>query len=99
MSETPTRRRLISLQIFQDSRVVPKAEYIDGEDSVGHYLTLNPDKASRFWMPDVFIDQAKALRVPTYYTQPASIRIYNDSTIRYSSRPGLYSQYNKWIIE
>ena len=37
-------------------------------------------------MPDVFIDQAKALRVPTYYTKPASLRVYSDSTIRYSSR-------------
>lgn len=37
-------------------------------------------------MPDVFIDQAKALRIPTYYTKPASLRVYNDSTIRYSSR-------------
>jgi len=85
------KEQIISLETtlrlyWKDSRVVPKPEYIDGEDSVGHYLTLNPDKASRFWMPDVFIDQAKALRVPTYYTQPASIRLYNDSTIRYSSR-------------
>ena len=72
--------------VFQDSRIVPNAKYIDGEDSVGHYITLNPSEASRFWIPDVFIDQAKDLRVPTYYTQPASIRIYNDSTIRYSSR-------------
>ena len=37
-------------------------------------------------MPDVFIDQAKALRTPTYYIKPASLRVYNDSTIRYSSR-------------
>ena len=37
-------------------------------------------------MPDVFIDQAKALRNPTFYTKPASLRVYNDSTIRYSSR-------------
>jgi len=37
-------------------------------------------------MPDIFIDQAKALRVPTYFTKPANIRVYNDSMIRYSSR-------------
>ena len=53
---------------------------------MGPYFTLNPSHASRFWMPDVFIDQAKALRSPTYYTKPASLRVYNDSTIRYSSR-------------
>ena len=66
--------------------MVPKAEYLDSEDSVGQYFTLNPEKASKFWMPDIFIDQAKALRAPAYYTRPASIRVYNDSTIRYSSR-------------
>ena len=37
-------------------------------------------------MPDLFIDEAKELRVPTYYIKPASLRVYSDSTIRYSSR-------------
>ena len=30
--------------------------------------------------------QVKAIRTPTYYTRPASIRVYNDSTIRQSQR-------------
>ena len=64
----------------------PKPQFLDSNDTTGSYFTLNPDKASKFWMPDVFIDQAKALRVPTYYTRPASLRLYKDSTIRYSSR-------------
>ena len=63
-----------SLHHYQDSRVVPKAQYLDSNDSTGSYFTLNPDKASKFWMPDVFIDQAKALRTPTYYPRPASLR-------------------------
>ena len=50
------------------------------------YITLNPKFANRFWIPDVFFDRAKDLRVPTYFIRPASLRIYNDSTIRYSSR-------------
>ena len=70
----------------QDTRVMPKPQFLDSNDTTGSYFTLNPDKASKFWMPDVFIDQAKALRVPTYYTRPASLRLYKDSTIRYSSR-------------
>ena len=70
---------------------MPKAQFLDGNDTTGSYFTLNPDKASKFWMPDVFIDQAKALRVPTYYTRPASLRLYRDSTIRYSSRQGILS--------
>merc|ERR1712241_1222592 len=71
---------------WKDTRVKPKPQFLDSNDSVGEYFTLNPDKATKFWMPDVFIDQAKALRVPTYYTRPASLRLYRDSTIRYSSR-------------
>ena len=70
----------------QDERVKPANNVLDGKDIIGHYITLNPSEASKFWMPDVFIDQAKSLRVPTYYTKPASLRVYNDSTIRYSSR-------------
>jgi hypothetical protein len=37
-------------------------------------------------MPDMFIDQAKAIRKPKYLIEPASIRLYKDSTIRYSRR-------------
>ena len=77
---------LVYPMILQDDRIQPKAKFLDSEDSIGPYLTLNPSQAALFWMPDVFIDQAKALRNPTFYTKPASLRVYNDSTIRYSSR-------------
>jgi len=85
------KEQLISLETtlrlyWKDERVKPKEKFMDSEDSIGTYLTLNPSRAAKFWMPDVFIDQAKALRVPTFYTKPASLRVYNDSTIRYSSR-------------
>ena len=53
---------------------------------VHEYVTLNPKAAERFWIPDIFIDQAKEMRIPTYFTRPASIRIYNDSKIRYATR-------------
>ena len=33
-----------------------------------------------------FSFQAKELRIPTYFVRPASIRIYNDSQIRYATR-------------
>ena len=35
---------------------------------------------------DIFVDQAKELRIPTYFVRPASIRIYNNSRIRYATR-------------
>ena len=56
------------------------------EDYPKNYITLHPKMAERFWIPDMFIDRAKAVRIPSYYTRPASLRIYNDSLIRYSSR-------------
>ena len=71
---------------MQDPRIQPLAQHLDSQDSIGSYLTLNPSKADIIWMPDVFIDQAKAIRVPTFYTRPASLRVYQDSTVRYSSR-------------
>jgi len=71
---------------WKDPRVKPVQSYLEGRDKIGKYVTLNPIKSSNFWMPDIFIDQAKSIRVPTFYTKPASLRVYNDSTIRYSSR-------------
>ena len=50
------------------------------------YMTLHPNAAKHFWIPDIFIDRSKMLRVPTYYVKPASLRIYHDQTLRYSSR-------------
>jgi len=85
------KEQIVSLETtlrlyWKDERIKPAANTLDSEDLIGRYITLNPSQAEKFWMPDVFIDQAKALRIPTYYTKPASLRVYNDSTIRYSSR-------------
>ena len=33
-----------------------------------------------------FIDRSKSVRVPSYYPTPASLRVYNDHILRYSSR-------------
>ena len=71
---------------WQDTRVTPKSEHLHGEDSLGQYVNLHPRAAATLWMPDTFIDQAISLRKPAYYTQTASIRVYNDSSIRYSAR-------------
>ena len=55
-------------------------------NSETEYITLNPKAADNFWIPDIFVDQAKALRIPTYFVRPASIRVYNNSKIRYATR-------------
>jgi len=85
------KEQLVSLEttlrlFWKDMRIKPRQEHIESEDSIGQYITLNPSKAGSIWMPDIFIDQVKTLRVPSFFTRPASLRVYNDSTIRYSSR-------------
>jgi hypothetical protein len=40
------------------------------------YVTINPRLAKHFWIPDIFIDQAKQVREPTFHVLPASLRIY-----------------------
>jgi len=89
--EVSEKEQLVSLEttlrlFWKDPRIKPRQEHIESEDSIGQYITLNPRRADSIWMPDIFIDQVKALRVPSFYTRPASLRVYNDSTIRYSSR-------------
>jgi len=66
-----------------DSRVTLRPEL---QNDTIEYVTLNPKAAEHFWIPDIFIDQAKALRIPTYFVRPASIRVYKNSKIRYATR-------------
>ena len=49
------------------------------ESNVGQdpeYVTINPRLAKYFWIPDVFIDQAKQVREATFHVLPASLRVY-----------------------
>ena len=81
-------KQLISLEttltfIWQDTRIVPNQDKLDKKKD---YMILSPKSEAIFWMPDVIIDQAKEIRKPKYLIEPVSIRLYNDSTIRYSRR-------------
>lgn len=71
---------------WKDPRVRLDRRALANKPDNQNYITLNPKVAHHFWVPDVFLDRAKSVRVPTYFTQPASLRIYNDSLLRYSSR-------------
>ena len=51
---------------MMDRKLKPKPEYV----------TINPRLGKYFWIPDVFIDQAKQVREPTFHVLPASLRIY-----------------------
>ncbi len=59
---------------WKDHRVSLKNGSVLPEDE--EYLTVNPRLARYLWIPDLFIDQAKELREPTFHVLPASLRIY-----------------------
>ncbi len=85
------KEQLLSLEctirmFWRDRRVSLAPGAVGDSSDSKTYVTLNPSVAHRFWTPDVFVDRAKDLRVPTYLTRPASLRVYADSTLRYSSR-------------
>ncbi|XP_023344214.1 glutamate-gated chloride channel [Eurytemora carolleeae] len=89
--EVDERNQLVSLEttlrlFWKDPRIKPKREYLQSFDSRGNYTNLHPSLADRIWMPDIFLDHAKTLRTPTFFTKPSSLRVYNDNTIRYSAR-------------
>lgn len=92
----------VSLNLRNIFEVNEKAQYITLETSLRMYwkderiqgvpiggndfVNVNGKEIDNFWIPDVFIDQAKALRVPNFYVKPSTIRVYADGTLRYSSR-------------
>jgi len=92
----------VSLNLRNILEVNEKAQYISLETSLRMYwkderikgtplgndefVNVNGKAIDNFWVPDVFIDQARTLREPTFHTKPATVRVYADGTIRYSSR-------------
>ena len=62
---------------WRDERIQLRLETLP--DSHKHqnktFLVLHPDVAKMIWVPDIFIDQAVALRKPTLHTAPTSIRL------------------------
>ena len=66
--------------IWQDSRVRPNLRV--GQE----YISLNGKAIESFWIPDIFIDQAKVLRNPTLQIKPSTLRVYPDGLLRYSAR-------------
>ncbi|OXA56740.1 Gamma-aminobutyric acid receptor subunit rho-2 [Folsomia candida] len=50
------------------------------------FIVLNPKLVESIWMPDIFIDHVKSVQQPALITKPASLRVYPDSSVRYSAR-------------
>ena len=76
---------------WKDKRIAPNRKYCRANDSLhGAYVTLIPDlmaaKNDKFWIPDIFINEAKNVRSPTVHLKPSSLRVYEDHTIRLSTR-------------
>jgi hypothetical protein len=67
--------------LWKDSRLE-----VDLKNETLDYVYLNPVATKYFWFPDIYIDKAKDIRIPTYHNKPASLRIYPDQHLRYSGR-------------
>ena len=75
ISQLVTVEVSIRMQWFND-RVRLNNETLASLDPDVDFLTLNPRLADHIWIPDIFIDQAKELREPTFHVLPASLRFY-----------------------
>lgn len=86
--EIDEHKQLITLETtlrlyWRDPRL--QVEHLLGNKS-SDYVLLHPDTSKFIWFPDVYIDFAKALRIPTLIIRPASLRIYRNSTCRYATQ-------------
>ena len=69
----------VSIRMFwYDPRV--KVNNFSMFEAEEEYVTLNPRLARHLWIPDLFIDQAKELREPTFHVLPASLRVYRQAS-------------------
>ncbi|XP_023335147.1 glutamate-gated chloride channel isoform X2 [Eurytemora carolleeae] len=68
---------------WKDRRLKIRDEFLP---SINNYLHLDNRFANHIWIPDIFIDQAISLRQPKLHLTPISLRIYKNSTLRYSTR-------------
>ena len=84
--EVNEMRQLVTVEMdihmsWKDARLE-----VDLKNKSLDFVALNPVAANYFWIPDIYIDEVKELRVATYAVKPASLRIYPDQHLRYSSR-------------
>ena len=50
------------------------------------YEVQTRKQLDNIWIPDLFVDEAKAVRNPTYKVPPESLRLYEDGSLRFSKR-------------
>lgn len=63
--------------IWYDTRIEPVLSSDDAD-----YVSLNGAAMDAFWLPDVFVDQAKSLRTPSLRIKPQSLRVHPGGKMR-----------------
>ena len=63
---------------WRDSRVKSNPKSNSGVE----FVSINGDQIHKFWVPDIFIDQAVKTRNPKVHVQPATLRVYPSGVIR-----------------
>ena len=90
ISETSQQITLeTSLKLYwtdKNIKIKKNVTKFDGNDKGQDYIVMDHRFAKDIWIPDIFIDQSINIRVPNFYTRPASIRVYTNSLIRFNSR-------------
>eukprot|EP00095_Tigriopus_kingsejongensis_P007873 snap_masked-scaffold127_size327531-processed-gene-1.4 protein:Tk07873 transcript:snap_masked-scaffold127_size327531-processed-gene-1.4-mRNA-1 annotation:"glycine receptor subunit alpha-2-like" len=86
--EIDEHKQLITLETtlrlyWRDPRL--QVDHILG-NKTSDYVLLHPDTSKFIWFPDIYIDFAKAIRIPTLIIRPASLRVYRNSTCRYATQ-------------
>ena len=64
--------------IWIDSRVKSNPKPNSGVD----FVSINGDQIHKFWVPDIFIDQAVKTRNPKVHVMPATLRVFPNGLIR-----------------
>jgi len=78
-----------SLKLFWKDKRIKIRESVtefDGEDEHGNYIQMDSTFSKDIWIPDIFIDQSTATRVSSFHTIPSSIRVYDNSMVRFNRR-------------
>ena len=68
---------------WRDSRITSKPTTKSGVE----FVSINGDKIHKFWVPDIFIDQAVKTRNPKVHVLPATLRVYPNGVIRLDKKP------------
>ena len=80
----------ITLRMFwRDDRLSLKSTAGLPRDSTHYnlsYIVQIGEEISKFWLPDLFVDEAIETRNPAYKVPTESLRVYEDSSLRFSKR-------------